>query len=148
MLRRHWSASITRIALVLGLVSTSLLAGAPQQPKGAAAAADAAQETDDGRPPRNPVGLDVKSISSDSSVKYDYDIVFVRSPRRGDSLQTSWPDVFLPIKVEPSADLVLLHPDGTEELLVKAGPKQAVTDPLVSFDAQWVFYALFDGIER
>jgi hypothetical protein len=43
---------------------------------------------------------------------------------------------------------MILHPDGTEEMLVKAGPKQAVADPFVSFDARWVYYALFDGIEH
>jgi hypothetical protein len=131
------------------LISTSLLAGAPQQPQSAAPDANPSPEADeDVRPERKPVRLDAKPISSDPSIKYDYDIVFVRSPRRGDNVQTSWPDVFLPIKVEPGADLMLLHPDGSEELLVKAGAKQAVTDPFVSFDAQWVFYALFDGIER
>jgi mono/diheme cytochrome c family protein len=50
--------------------------------------------------------------------------------------------------VEPGTDLVLLHPDGVIETLVKAGAAQAVADPCVSFDAAWVFYALFDGIER
>jgi hypothetical protein len=95
-----------------------------------------------------PIKVNPKPVASDPSIKYDYDIVFVRAPRLGDDRQTSWPDVFLPNKVEPGADLMVLHPDGREEMLVKAGPQQAVTDPFVSFDAQWVFYALFDGIER
>jgi hypothetical protein len=39
--------------------------------------------------------------------------------------------------MEPGADLVLLRPDGTEELLA-AGGDGAVTDPMVSFDGRWV----------
>ncbi len=37
---------------------------------------------------------------------------------------------------------MLLHPDGSEEVLV-AGGVGAVTDPFVSFDAQWVYYSFF-----
>src|SRR5262249_42454034 len=38
------------------------------------------------------------------------------------------------------SDLMLLHPDGTEETLFPAG-KGAVLDPAVSFDAQWGFFS-------
>ncbi|MCH8043375.1 MAG: hypothetical protein IID44_06610 [Planctomycetes bacterium] len=34
---------------------------------------------------------------------------------------------------------MLLHPDGKEELLVTGG-KGAVTDPVISFDAEWCYY--------
>ena len=40
---------------------------------------------------------------------------------------------------------MLLHPDGSEELLV-AGGDGAVTDPFVSFDAQWVYYSYFPDV--
>ena len=42
---------------------------------------------------------------------------------------------------------MLLHPNGTEELLV-AGGNGAVTDPFVSFDAQWVYYARFYDVRE
>jgi hypothetical protein len=71
-----------------------------------------------------------------------YDIVYVRQPRFGDTVNTTWPEVFHPASIDPGADLVLLHPDGTEEVLV-AGGNGAVTDPFVSFDAQWVYYSHF-----
>jgi hypothetical protein len=71
-----------------------------------------------------------------------YDIVYVRQPRFGDTINTTWPEVAHPAKIDPGADLMLLHPDGSEELLV-AGGVGAVTDPFVSFDAQWVYYAYF-----
>src|SRR5262249_34188242 len=37
-------------------------------------------------------------------------------------------------------DLMLLRPDGSEEVLVEGG-KGAIADPYVSFDARWVFYS-------
>ena len=71
-----------------------------------------------------------------------YDVVYVRQPRFGDNVNSTWPEVFHPARIDPGADLMLLHPNGTEELLV-AGGNGAVTDPFVSFDAQWVYYAYF-----
>ena len=47
----------------------------------------------------------------------DYDIVYVRQPRAGDNEQILWPEVFHPAGIEPGCDLMLLHPDGTEEIL-------------------------------
>lgn len=72
----------------------------------------------------------------------NYDIVYVRQPRYGDTINTLWPEVFHPARIDPGADLMLLHPDGSEEVLV-AGGNGSVTDPVLSFDAQWVYYAYF-----
>jgi|CXWL01.1.fsa_nt_gi hypothetical protein len=69
-----------------------------------------------------------------------YDVVYVRQPRHGDAQNSLWPEVFHPVRFEPGSDLVLLHPNGSEEVLV-AGGNGAVTDPVVSFDARWVYYA-------
>jgi len=74
-----------------------------------------------------------------------YDIVYVRQPRFGNNTNTTWPEVFHPASIDPGADLMLLHPDGSEELLV-AGGNGAVTDPFVSFDAQWVYYSRFPDV--
>jgi hypothetical protein len=82
-------------------------------------------------------------VSTDKSVKYDYDIVYVRAPRKGDDKQIHWTEVFAPLRAEPGADLMLLHPDGKEELLV-SGADGSVTDPFVSFDAEWVYYAKYN----
>lgn len=70
-----------------------------------------------------------------------YDIVYVRAPRYGDTVNTKWPDVFNPFRTEPNADLMLLKADGTGSVLVDGGATGAVIDPCVSFDGQWVFYA-------
>jgi hypothetical protein len=97
-----------------------------------------------GQPPRSKARLDVEPphISTDRTVKYDYDIVYVRAPRRGGDRQIAWTEVFSPHRAEPGSDLMLLHPSGKEEVLVAAGD-DAVTDPFVSFDGQWVYYARF-----
>ena len=71
-----------------------------------------------------------------------YDIVYVRQPRYGDSTNTTWPEVFHPARIDPGADLMLLHPDGSEERLLEGG-EGSVTDPFVSFDGQWVYYSYF-----
>ncbi len=75
----------------------------------------------------------------------DYDIVYVRQVRFGDNQNTVWPEVFHPARLDPGADLMLLHPDGSEEVLV-AGGNGGITDPFVSFDAQWVYYARFPDL--
>src|ERR1051325_2795872 len=72
-------------------------------------------------------------------------VVYVRQARFGDTTNTIWPDVFHPARLDPGADLILLHPDGSEEVLV-AGGNGGVTDPFVSFDAQWCYYSFFPDL--
>jgi hypothetical protein len=84
------------------------------------------------------------AVPAGASVR-DYDIAYVRQARFGDSINTTWPEVFHPAQLDPGADLMLLHPDGTEELLV-AGGNGGVTDPFVSFDAQWIYYSYFPDL--
>ena len=76
-----------------------------------------------------------------------YDVVYVRQPRHGDNTNTIWPEVFHPARAEPGADLMLLHPDGSEEVLVDCDVC-SVTDPFISFDAEWVYYSLFHDLTR
>ncbi|HVW03026.1 MAG TPA: hypothetical protein VHB77_21880 [Planctomycetaceae bacterium] len=87
-------------------------------------------------------------ISTDKSIRYDYDIVYVRARRAGDTVHKRfYTDFSQPVTMEPGADLMLLHPDGTEELLV-AGGKGSVTDPVISFDGEWVYYVLIHNLEH
>jgi hypothetical protein len=85
--------------------------------------------------------------STDTSVKYDYDIVYVRAPRKGDDKQIAWAEVFSPLRGEPGSDLMLLHADGKEEVLVEAGD-DAIADPFVSFDGESVYYARFHNVRK
>src|SRR5262245_50072533 len=75
----------------------------------------------------------------------NYDIVYVRQPRYGPSTNTIWPEVFHPARLDPGADLMLLHTNGTEEVLVPGG-NGGVTDPFISFDAQWCYYSFYPDL--
>ena len=89
-----------------------------------------------------PLSIDPPPIAADKSVKYDYDIVYVRAPRN-DRDRSRWAEVGDPRSIEPGADLMLLHPDGKEEVLVAVKNLESIADPYVSFDGQWVYYAKF-----
>src|SRR5262245_52135806 len=69
----------------------------------------------------NPLNVNPPHISKAASVQYDYDIVYVRAPRHGDKQGAKWAEVGHPLSMEPGADLMLLHPDGSEEVLVRGG---------------------------
>ncbi|MBL4661329.1 MAG: hypothetical protein JKY19_13310 [Alcanivoracaceae bacterium] len=77
----------------------------------------------------------------------DFDIVYVRQVRFGDETNTIWPEIFHPARMDEGADLMLLHPDGSEEILIDC-TVCSVTDPFISFDAQWVFYSLFHDLTQ
>jgi len=96
----------------------------------------------------NVVNVAVPHISTDKSVRYDYDIVYVRAPRAGDKVHKRfYTDFSQPVTMEPGADLMLLHPDGREELLV-AGGDGSITDPMMSFDAEWVYYVRLNNLQK
>src|SRR4051794_8789974 len=95
---------------------------------------------------KGPFNISIPKVSADPTVTYDYDIVYVRTPRKGNAPHSSrWADASLPLNVDAGGDLMLLHPDGSEELLV-AGGKGSVTDPYVSFDGEWVLYTQFEDL--
>jgi hypothetical protein len=87
----------------------------------------------------------VLAVSASAVPAVNYDIIYVRQARFGDTTNTLWPEVFHPARLDPGADLMLLHPDGSEEVLV-AGGNGGVTDPFLSFDARWCYYVLFPDL--
>ena len=97
------------------------------------------------------INVNPAHVSQDKSIKLDYNIVYVRTPRwvddRGRKRPARWAEFGHPFAVTPGSDLMLLHPDGSEELLVKGG-KGAVQDPYVSFDGKWVYFTLFHEAGR
>jgi hypothetical protein len=96
----------------------------------------------------DPINVAIPHIATDKSIKYDYDIVYVRSLRAGDKVHKRFfTDFSSPVTLEPGADLMLLHPDGKEELLVEGGAG-SVTDPMVSFDGQWVYYTHIHHLQK
>src|SRR5204863_10151892 len=95
-------------------------------------------------PPRlykGALNMEPPPIASDKTVKYDYDIVYVRAPRRKGDGRSRWAEVGDPRTMEPGADLMLLHPDGKEEVLVPVTAKESIADPQVSFDGKSVYFA-------
>src|SRR5689334_6678803 len=93
-----------------------------------------------------PINVNPPPLAADKSVQYDYDIVYVRAPRKGDKVRTVWTEIAHPALMDPGADLMLLHPDGSEEVLVPGGENSSVTDPFVSFDGEWVYYSHIRGL--
>lgn len=131
-----WSGGNSSYCVVFVLAASLFLAGAIGQ----VAAADPVR-----KPNSKPLNIQPQPISSDRSVKYDFDIVYVRAPRKGDEQQIAWADVFAPLRAEPGSDLMLLHPDGREEVLVAAGD-DAIADPFISFGGESVYYARIRNI--
>ena len=104
--------------------------------------------------------------STPEAAGIDYDIVYVRYPRYGDTEALELPDGESPYAIEVGADLVLLHPNGSETILVDCRDEArgedlsegeancSVQDPVVSYDGKWVYYAkyvdmgIFDGPAR
>src|SRR5437762_7835116 len=103
------------------------------------------------KPPQRPLRTDPPHFSKDPAVKIDYDIVYVRAPRLvktsdGKERQAQvWPNASEPENLRASTDLMLLHPDGTEEVLVEGGAG-AIADPYVSFDAESVYFTRFHDL--
>src|SRR5262245_28662185 len=93
------------------------------------------------------VGIALALVFTAQAGVVNYDIVYIRAPRFGDNENSLWPEVFHPARLDPGADLMLLHPNGTEERLV-AGGKGSITDPFISFDAQWCYYVQFPNLQQ
>ncbi|MFO0945001.1 MAG: hypothetical protein U1D30_03505 [Planctomycetota bacterium] len=70
----------------------------------------------------------------------DYPIAYVRCPRN-DQVNARMADVFWPVRLEPGTDLVLRHPDGSEEILIDTHGKGCVLDPSVSIDGKSLFFS-------
>ncbi|MBI5136114.1 MAG: hypothetical protein HZA24_02135 [Nitrospirae bacterium] len=113
-------------------------------------------------------GVPAPARATPAAAGVDYDIVYVRYPRDADTTNVLLPMGELPDGIEPGADLVLLHPDGTRDILVgcrdtpgyqsyqaeanevdargvpaSAWPSCSVQDPSVSFNGQWVYYTKY-----
>lgn len=99
-------------------------------------------------PTVGPLRTGIEHISTDKSIRYDYDIVYVRAGRAGDEKHKRfYTDFSQPVTMEGGADLMLLHPDGKEQLLVEGGDG-AITDPIISFDGQWCYYVKIHNLKN
>jgi hypothetical protein len=89
----------------------------------------------------DPLNVEPQPIAKDATVRYDFDVVYVRTPRPMGKVPSRWAEVGDPRTMDPGGDLMLLHPSGSEEVLVDVQPHESIADPFVSFDGQWVYYA-------
>src|SRR5205823_5707912 len=67
------------------------------------------------KPPQRPLRVDPPHISTDKTVKYDYDIIYVRAPRVVEGTERPapvWPNAAEPGNLRAPTDLMVLHPDG------------------------------------
>lgn len=73
-----------------------------------------------------------------------YDIIYVRYPAKNpDGSYVTIPQGEHPYKIAPGADLMLLHANGKETVLVDCD-KCSVMDPVMSFDGNTVYYSLIE----
>lgn len=93
-------------------------------------------------------------FSSQSSIAFqslalDYDIVYVRYPAVDSETKpfVTIPQGEKPYDIAPGADLMLLHPDGSEDVLVDC-TVCSVMDPVISYDGKTVYYSLIEGAGR
>lgn len=85
-----------------------------------------------------------KLVRTPSQVGIGYDIVAVRMPKQAVQQQEHFQDAFnMSLFIGRGAELVIIHPDGSEELLFSGGPNASATDPFVSYDGRTVYFSLF-----
>ncbi|MGH7173152.1 MAG: hypothetical protein ACRELF_02285 [Gemmataceae bacterium] len=132
----------TSMAGLLLLPALAVLLAVEQNRPAPAASARGAEKL-----PNGPIDCVPKPITGDATVKYDFDIIYVRLPRQK-KFPYYWAEISSPHFPPVGGDLMLLHPDGSEELLVAAGEDGSIQDPVPSFDAQWVYYCHFRGLKR
>lgn len=75
----------------------------------------------------------------------DYDIVYVRYPaKQPNGNYVVIPQGEQPYKISPGADLMVLHPDGSESILYDCD-QCSVMDPFISYDGKSVYFSLIEA---
>ena len=88
-----------------------------------------------------------KPIATDKSVKYDYDIVYVRAPRKGDDGRHQLDRDLQPGLHGPGRRPDAAAPRRQRGSARRRAARGSVTDPMVSFDGEWVYYSLFHDLK-
>lgn len=85
------------------------------------------------------------SSMTPQQVGINYPIVACRMPTTGNQFRDAFPDARNDsLYVGRGTQLILLQPDGTEQVLFDPGPNGAVADPCVSFDAKTIYFTWFE----
>ena len=72
-----------------------------------------------------------------------YSVVAIKAPYYGTQTPTTWQEVAFPAAIEPRQNLVLIHPNGTEEVLFDCTVGCSVVDPSISFDGKRVYFSVY-----
>ncbi len=86
------------------------------------------------------IAFSATTLLAQAPITLPYSVVYVREPRLGDQTEVPMPEVMNAVRLAPGTDLMLLKPDGSEEVLF-AGGNGGVMDPAMSFDARTVFFS-------
>ena len=79
-----------------------------------------------------------------AQVGIDYDIVAVKMPTPANPRARDWQDALgASLYIGQGAELVIIHPDGSEDLLFSGGPQTSCIDPSVSYDGKTVYFSMF-----
>jgi RNA polymerase sigma factor (sigma-70 family) len=92
--------------------------------------------------------LTPKTFAEDPTIKLDYPIVYVRVPRPPEGDDRIWMNTHPAIAAPRGSELMLWRPDGKEEVLVPVQEHEAICDPYVSFDGEWVYYVKFHDVSK
>lgn len=88
-------------------------------------------------------------VATPSQVGIAYDIVACRMPVAGNADRDAFPDAHnFSLYLGRGTELILIHPDGSEEVIFSPGPDGAVADPLVSFDGKTIYFVRFQDPEN
>jgi hypothetical protein len=86
----------------------------------------------------------LNTIANANNIIVNYDIIYVRYPATSPTSKfVAIPQGEKPYDIAAGADLILLKPDGTEEILVDCN-KCSIMDPFISYDANWVYYSFIE----
>jgi len=92
--------------------------------------------------------LSITFALSSQALQVNYDIVYVRYPAKNpNGKAVTIPQGEQPYVIAAGADLMLLHPNGSEEILVDC-KVCSVMDPYISLDGKTVYYSLIEEASR
>jgi RNA polymerase sigma factor (sigma-70 family) len=97
---------------------------------------------------KGPPNLKPVPFADDPTVKIDYPIVYIRVPRSVEGDDRLWMNTHPAIAAPRGSELLLWRPDGKEEVLVGVQEHEAIADPYVSFDGEWVYYVKFHDLSK
>ena len=89
----------------------------------------------------DPINIEPPPIADDDTVKYDYDIVYVRAPRPSGKRHRAGPRSATRAPWSPAPTSCSCTPTARRKCSSPSSRHESIADPFVSFDGQWVYFA-------